>query len=342
MTRLVWMAAWGPGLGCAQEPVLRDRLPPVQVGQPLELGPRVQVDRVLQVVNPSVDVLWVLDSSCSMDTEHDAMAKAFPGFISPFVNAGLDYHVGVTTTDVTFRGAEGRLMEAQGVRWIDPTMKNAAVVFQEMATEAIQLQQHEEKGLMATYLALGLHSKPGGFNEGFARRPSNVWMHVTVMSDEDDQSEREQLYTHEFIDFMNDLKPLPSRVTFNSIVSFVDGVDYSVRGRTYMEVSDALGGEIRDLQGGDWTQLMTELGGLQAPEPTNEFFLSRLPVPETIEVRAVTPESVTLVYLEGQHYGYDVQRNSVRFVGDLLPPLGSEVQIIYEVRAARDEPTGGL
>ena len=50
----------------------------------------------------SVDLLFVIDNSQSMQTYQQALADAFPGFIDAMYEAlpeGIDVHVGITTTD---------------------------------------------------------------------------------------------------------------------------------------------------------------------------------------------------------------------------------------------------
>lgn len=46
-----------------------------------------------------VDVLFVIDNSGSMADEQTALANAFESFITKFVDKGVDYHIGITSTD---------------------------------------------------------------------------------------------------------------------------------------------------------------------------------------------------------------------------------------------------
>lgn len=57
---------------------------------------------VKQEVNSGkVDILFVVDNSGSMYVEQEKMARAFPQLVSGLDIAGLNYRIGITTTDVT-------------------------------------------------------------------------------------------------------------------------------------------------------------------------------------------------------------------------------------------------
>jgi hypothetical protein len=58
----------------------------------------------------SVDVLWVIDNSGSMSEETNQVVVNFANFIDAFVGLGLDYHIGVVTTDMVAADQSGRLV----------------------------------------------------------------------------------------------------------------------------------------------------------------------------------------------------------------------------------------
>lgn len=62
-----------------------------------------------QVRRTTVDVLLVVDDSCSMAEEQDKLADNFQSFIGAFEGVDVDWQIGVTTTDVTDDQAAGRL-----------------------------------------------------------------------------------------------------------------------------------------------------------------------------------------------------------------------------------------
>lgn len=304
---------------------------------PQAIEPEFHVDVVLQVFEPAADVLWVLDSSGSMEDDRSALAAAFPGFVAPFVDSAVDFHIGVITMDMGRESHQGKLREADGQRWLDPTTKHLPETFADMATAAIDtgkkkasLPFDDENGRDATFFALEVESRPGGYNHGFLRERDSAWLHITVMSDENDESTMVSL--DDFVAFLRSLRSLPDRVSFNSIVALTT-TGLEVRGEDYLAVTDAIGGRAASLNGEDWPNLLAQLGALQAPAPATEFYLSRLPVVSTVEVRSVTQDGVTLVHRLDDEYVYDESRNSVVFDDlEVAPPTGARVEIRYRLR----------
>jgi hypothetical protein len=54
----------------------------------------------VEEVNRSVDLLWVVDNSASMEVSQDKLRKAFAGFSSKFMTPNLDIRTAVITTDL--------------------------------------------------------------------------------------------------------------------------------------------------------------------------------------------------------------------------------------------------
>src|SRR5690606_37791089 len=86
--------------GCAPE--YQHVIPPQFEGvmNPRPLEPVRHTDRLLQSNQPEVDVLWVVDSSCSMSDDQAALMTYFPVFFDFFEGSGIDYHLGVVSTDM--------------------------------------------------------------------------------------------------------------------------------------------------------------------------------------------------------------------------------------------------
>ena len=82
-----------------------------------------------------VDVLWVIDNSCSMQDDQDALTDAFPEFMDFFIGLSeLDYHIGVVSTDMDdVADGQGQLREADGYRWIDRNVPDPIPYFEIMA-----------------------------------------------------------------------------------------------------------------------------------------------------------------------------------------------------------------
>ena len=71
------------------------------VPNPPQLENRVKKDIITQVAKAEVDILWVIDNSCSMIEEQTSLINNFDAFIRYFLDSKLDWHIGVTSTDMS-------------------------------------------------------------------------------------------------------------------------------------------------------------------------------------------------------------------------------------------------
>jgi len=81
------------------------------------LRPNTQTDVFVQETRNTVDILLVVDNSCSMIDEQAKLAGNFQSFIDAFIDADVDYQIGVVTTDHEQEHHKGRLRcsaEARG------------------------------------------------------------------------------------------------------------------------------------------------------------------------------------------------------------------------------------
>lgn len=301
---------------------------------PRELDGDMVEDVLDQISSQKADILWVLDSSRSMAEENAALAELFPLFIQHFQDLEADYHIGVVTTDMggfsgpgDLSGKHGRLVKAQGFRWIDPDTPDPIGVFTEMTDvyDALSQTAGFEKGREAAWTALALRGQRD--NRGFLRQDGDAWLHITVVSDEDDASTRDPIGKADFVDWINTIRPVRSKTTFNSIVTLDPQNEFETRGDKYMDLTEQIGGEVFDLHANDWSTILDTLGGLQAPAPITEWHLAELPVVDTLEVY-VQQGDVVFAFEEGLDWEYDPVRNSVRFLAFQVPE-GASVILRY-------------
>ena len=71
---------------------------------------KVQKDVFQQVRRNTVDILLVVDDSCSMAEEQEKLAGNFEAFISVFTGVDVDWQIGVTTTDTYYTAKPGMLI----------------------------------------------------------------------------------------------------------------------------------------------------------------------------------------------------------------------------------------
>ena len=153
---LQWATLWLLA-GCSQESTIGADAPTSQVPIP-SAPPRAEPveDRIIQIAAPEVDVLWVIDPSCSMGPYQDALTENFPSFIRYFLDSELDWHVGVTSTDmdgVLEDGSLGRLHTLGGPAWLTPDTPDPLTRFAEVANLGTA-GSSSERGTSAAHSAL--------------------------------------------------------------------------------------------------------------------------------------------------------------------------------------------
>ncbi len=281
------------------------------------------VDSFVQVTEPSVDVLWVVDNSCSMDDEQDAIAVNFPVFIEWFVSSGLLFHIGVVSTDMEDPTQSGQLQAAQGVKWIDPATPFPESVFDDMARLGVS-GDSAEMGRAAAYTAIELKGQTQ--NAGFIREEARLA--IIVLSDEVDHSGDVPIGLEEWIDYLYDLKRAPSMVGVHSIVGPPGGCGLEAEeGSGYIEVTEALGGVLTPICTEDWAAVLGEIGETVA-NPSQEYFLSEIPIVESIEV-AADIDGAHVVFTPETQWTYQPARNSVLLTDFEVEPL-TPVSVTYE------------
>jgi hypothetical protein len=127
-----------------------------------------------------IDVLFVIDNSCSMADDQAALAANAQSFFRTFLTHQLDFHLGVVSTDTTLPADRGRLLSP----FITGQTPNVQARFQDM----VQLGSDGsgiEKALLSAFSALREPMLSTG-NAGFVR--ANADLAIVFLGDEDDQS----------------------------------------------------------------------------------------------------------------------------------------------------------
>lgn len=311
--------------GCMEYDV-GTNLPPQAVPTDRPIADEIRQDKILQVTIPKVDVLWVVDNSCSMYEEQQAISSNNPRFLQYFQGSGLDYHIGVVSTDMNAPSDQGKLEERAGVRWLQEDTPNKSQIFSSMI-ELGTGGHYDEMGIDATYAALEVHKD--GYNAGFLRDDASL--HVIVVSDEGDYSWR--ITPAELAAYLNGLKPTDDMVTFSSIVSPRPTCWTAAEpGDAYVAVTQAVGGIYWSICNDNWVGVLEQLG-MQATGLKREYFLSQLPVVETIQVKIIQ-EGVTIVKHYEDDFYYVPERNSIVFHEYVPDPL-AELYIEYQTRRSQ-------
>lgn len=339
--------------GCQQEVPFVAAPPAQELGAPQLLEPETQTDVILQAAIPSTDILWMIDNSGSMNcivgchsggdpSDFVKVTEEFDTFMGLLDGSGIDYHIGVITADTT---EEGRLVEYGGIRYIDDRTPNPVDVFTDLALSVGTSGGELEEGLGTTFLAR--ENQPD--NGGFFRRDSAL--HTIAFSNEPDQTKPDLITQREFVTWYGALATTKEERTFSSIVC-LDVTHEACRspGLGYIQSTEEIGGVIADITADDYGSLVEQLA-LQAVAQRAEFFLSEMPVPETIEVlvdiaggaRVNLPPYVIDPETEeatGEWLWVPV-RNSIRLEGDFRPPPLSRMEITYTVAGDVQPPVQG-
>ncbi len=312
-------------------------------------------DEFEQLETPEVDILFVIDNSCSMSEEQASLTANFASFIQFADSQALDYRISVVSTDVDGcpnpaqaqrpglldQGQCGYFADGNGAgtqrnpdwRLITPgEQPSAEQAFAAIGTQGID-GSGTERGLEAAYLAL---SSPliTGWNQGFLR-PS-AYLALIFISDEEDQSTNSVDF---YVNYFLAIKGFRNTNLFSASAIVGDPTSLGTgggcggfqadAGDRYVNAAERTGGIFESICTTDWAQALQNLG-LSVFGYKSKFFLSNQPVPGTVEV-TVDGVPVASTAANGQvRWGYDPATNAVSFAPLAIPEPGSQIVITYQ------------
>jgi len=188
-----------------------------------------------------LDILFVVDNSCSMGATQDRLAATAPA-IAPSLSAVDDFHVGVITADMVNSWYSGRLQRIGSQLWIDETCSDLPRALEDVFQQGIW-GDFQERGLDAAMAAIDVLGATR--HAGFVRPGSSL--HIVILSDEDDDS---AVGWTAFADWLDALRLEHPVVEFHSIVLFEatpENPPEARPGEQYLQTTDAVGGESVDL-----------------------------------------------------------------------------------------------
>lgn len=316
----------------------------------------------LRFQNPptEVDILLVVDDSCSMGDEQEKLGAGFDDFVTYFDEADVDYHIGITTTDMSDPipaqnwpgGPRGRLVEdsSTGVRIITRDTADPADVFRRMVSVGIA-GSGLEQGLAAAVEAL-TEPLASAANDGFLRE--EALLSVIFISDEEDGS---NYPVDTWINDVREVKGQRSRDAVN--VSALTGVSPetgepeecgrdpldpnagAVAALRYHDVAVRMNGVVASICENEFTDIVARMG-LKSSRLLDRFELGREPREDSLEVTIILPgeddEDGLEVPPEGLADGRfawalesDEETWWVRFLDiAALPPIDTKIVFAYE------------
>lgn len=304
-------------------------------GAGVALGPACQDDRLRSIPPPNehtdaydqagarlIDVLWVIDNSCSMAEEQDALAESFYQFIALFARGQIDYRIGVTTTDVF--SEKGELLGypswnpppecaslgTTAVITPPPRTPDPVLAFQrnvkvgiggkglERGLEAMQLALDKQKKLTDCVLQHRQKCTAGcagradcvkACEKKYApdfMRP-DAYLYAVVVSDEEDHSFGEVWY---FARYLEQVKGIGNEGTtaFAAIVGEAPrpSCNTAQTGARYLSLADLTGGVSGTICAANFTENLKALA-YNAAGLRRRFPLTATPDTGTIEVRVL-------------------------------------------------------
>lgn len=288
-------------------------------GNPLPVDGDHVVDQHVQTNPTSADVLFVISNWWSMEQAYAELIENFDDLVSVFVGSDIDYHIGVISTDTDHPEDRGKLNEVDGMRWISQATPDPIGTFATMATMDASGCVGPRRPRDATLLAL--EHEADAWNIGFRREEAS--MHTVFVSDDHDLST--MLSFDEWVNWYNSFTETPEIDTLSVIVDLA-------KDSQNVLATQEIGGTSHHIYQLPWTNVLAEIG-LRAQGMKKEFFLSRQPDAETIDVRVIVNGSelsfVEGALEEGGDWVYEPIRNSVYF-HEYEAPEGATIEIEYD------------
>ena len=95
----------------------------------------------------------LVDQADAMLAEQNELADNAAFFLEQYRASGLDWHIGVITTNMRDDDHKGKLQDGSGYRWVAPTVPDPVAVFQDMAVVG-RNGPNAEQGRDALYAAM--------------------------------------------------------------------------------------------------------------------------------------------------------------------------------------------
>jgi hypothetical protein len=284
-------------------------------------------DRFTQLAGPKVDILWVIDNSCSMYDEQARLIDNLSEFIAFADAQNADYQMGVIVTDS--RSPEAGKLEfcyphPRIIRHDYTDREDAFRCLFEVGVNGSYIEAGLGAAMRALQRALRVNDDPvRNPNIGFLRDDASLA--IVAMSDEDDQSlESDDL----LLRFFQTIKT-NTRTSLHAIAGPVSEPCITRRaasGYRYHWMAQEMGGLFQNICQENWEPVLRNLG-LNVFVPLEEWQLSQPADPLSITVSVAGQP----VVWDAQHgYTYDAGNNTLQFHGAAVPQPGQEIVVDYQ------------
>lgn len=253
--------------------------------EPVVTDPLVVTEVFEQQPLAKVDILWVVDTTQSMQGELVSLGEAGASFVDQVEGLGLAWQIGLVTMELGDDAGQLR-----GDPWIiTPHTSDPAAAFADACVLATS-PKAGEAGFAAATLAL-TEPLASGANRGFRR--TDAGLQVVFVSDGDDDGDSSALLgdaaDQAFVDLLAEEAARTGReAQAHAIVGDVpDGcvgeLGQALPGEHFGSVAEATGGVLASVCEPDLDPLLAEIGSASAAWPSS-FELQAVPVASTVRV----------------------------------------------------------
>lgn len=270
----------------------------------------------IQEILESIDILFVIDNSCSMGDKQTQLSNNFYTFMNVLYSSGIDYQMGFITTD-------------------DPTMVGSMISYSTAdpigdVTQIIDTigigGSPTEKGMEHAYEAL---QTTGEFGPGTTFWRNNSKLIIIFVSDEDDAS---AITPADFQNYVVSVKGGADYVTAHAVAGDYPGGCSTNGGASpgtdYDAVVSLLNGTFLSICQDDWGTPLETLA--QTSILKSSFTLAKDAVEDTIYVE--------LDGVETTEWSYDSSTSAISFNDGSIPEHGATIYVSYN--PSSECPTG--
>jgi hypothetical protein len=290
-----------------------DPITPIATAEQTALGDysNYQEETFEQSDIDAVDILFVVDNSCSMSSHQTQLANNFDTFMNVFISSGVDYNIAFITTDSA--NIEGSVINSTTA---DPVAEVATII------DDIGIHgSTNERGIHYSYYALQNGGDLGPGSE-FWRTDSKLI--IIYISDEDDHSSTTPT---ELKSYVVTAKGSADYVSAHAVAGDYPGGcntnGGADEGYEYYVVVNYLNGTFLSICEDDWGTPLETLA--HDSILISSYVLSEIPIEDTLEILVNGVESTD--------WTYSSDENTVYFDGGAVPSAGSDIYISYAVLA---------
>jgi len=306
------------------------------IASPDMTNDKVEGDTNSEIFDGDIDILFVIDDSGSMDTHQTNLVRNIDRFVNAFLGrANVNYRIGVITSSFEAsyysKNCCGKLVGSPNV--VDSNTPTAMPVLSRnllVGTSGSGLEKVFDP-IRAALTSPLVDTENAGFY-----RP-NAYLAVIFITDAEDQS---SMNPDELYNFLVDLKGQKSRILSYGVVipsSDTSGCardEYNrppARIEKFLDMMPNAGRNLFSLCDPNFGDSIAAIAEDLVDYVGSEVFLSRLPIPSTIEV-SFGSQMIPMDREKG--WTYNPSKNAIGFgkkVQWSLQPTGTRVKVSYEV-----------